>query len=269
MDFFSNLSCLNAGSANSLEKKNQSQNSEDSSSSTEDDTRAVILTNDRGTSSLQLSDSEEELKLPSTSRGSATSNAGTAASNLVRRSANLKMEQSHQTLSNINANNKKLMMNDTDSVNENFSPVRPSTKRKRKFKRMALDPDNHAVNMDTEMTTNGHLKNPSASSGKTGTIKRKKVRSKSACDSSSATSKSRSGASGATLKSPSIAGASQRQRQVSTANVVPGKRKRSSREKSVEPDLILHTSQSSIPSHSMISEEVRYRYKLKKFDRVQ
>ena len=45
-----------------------------------------------------------------------------------------------------------------------------------------------------------------------------------------------------------------RQRQLS-ANVVPGKRKRSSREKSVEPDLIMH-SQSSIPSHSMISEEV-------------
>ena len=56
----SNLSCLNAGSSNATDvKKNVSQNSEDSSSST-DDTRAVILTNDRGTSSLQLSDSEEE-----------------------------------------------------------------------------------------------------------------------------------------------------------------------------------------------------------------
>ena len=59
----------------------------------------------------------------------------------------------------------------------------------------------------------------------------------------------------ATLKSPNISG--QRQRQVSTANVVPGKRKRSSREKSVEPDLIVHGSQSSVPSHSMITEEVR------------
>ena len=55
----SNLACL-PGSSNSTElKKNASQNSEDSSSST-DDTRAVILTNDRGTSSLQLSDSDEE-----------------------------------------------------------------------------------------------------------------------------------------------------------------------------------------------------------------
>merc|ERR1711936_1421417 len=86
--------------------------------------------------------------------------------------------------------------------------------------------------------------------GKTGTIKRKKVRSKSACDSSSTTSKSRSAT---TLKSPN-APIVQRQRQVSTANVVPGKRKRSSREKSVEPDLMLHT-QSSVPSHSMITEE--------------
>ena len=56
----SNLSSLNPGTSHSAElKKNVSQNSEDSSSST-DDTRAVILTNDRGTSSLQLSDSDEE-----------------------------------------------------------------------------------------------------------------------------------------------------------------------------------------------------------------
>ena len=89
---------------------------------------------------------------------------------------------------------------------------------------------------------------------KTGTIKRKKVRSKSACDSSSTTSKSRS--AGTAMKSPNAPGV-QRQRQVSTANVVPGKRKRSSREKSVEPDAMLHT-QSAVPSHSMITEEVYY-----------
>ena len=88
---------------------------------------------------------------------------------------------------------------------------------------------------------------------KTGTIKRKKVRSKSACDSSSTTSKSRSATA---MKSPNAPGV-QRQRQVSTANVVPGKRKRSSREKSVEPDAMLHT-QSAVPSHSMITEEVYF-----------
>ena len=58
------------------------------------------------------------------------------------------------------------------------------------------------------------------------------------------------------MKSPNAPGV-QRQRQVSTANVVPGKRKRSSREKSVEPDAMLHT-QSAVPSHSMITEEVYF-----------
>ena len=80
-----------------------------------------------------------------------------------------------QTQQNIGENNsvsnKKLLTADTDSVNENFSPVRPSTKRKRKFKRMALDPDNTVVSMES-----------SATKSKTGTIKRKKVRSKSACE---------------------------------------------------------------------------------------
>ena len=141
-------------------------------------------------------------------------------------------------------NNKKLMNIDTDSVNENFSPVRPSTKRKRKFKRMALDPDNTSISMDVT----SHGKN------KTGTIKRKKVRSRSACESENSKSKIRSVTMDQTSNSTR-----DRQRQLS-ANVVPGKRKRNSREKSVEPDLILHSSQSSIPSHSMISEEVRNTY---------
>ena len=139
-------------------------------------------------------------------------------------------------------NNKKLMNIDTDSVNENFSPVRPSTKRKRKFKRMALDPDNTSISMDVT----SHGKN------KTGTIKRKKVRSRSACESENK-SKIRS------VTMDQTSNTRDRQRQLS-ANVVPGKRKRNSREKSVEPDLILHSSQSSIPSHSMISEEVSNTY---------
>jgi len=249
----SNLACLNASSANPTgdSKKNQSQNSEDSSSSTEDDTRAVILTNDRGTSSLQLSDSEEE-KIPrpslvhthSTRRTNKTSSQHPAAINAENQNQT-EMDQG------ANSNNKVqgVPTNDTDSVNENFSPVRPQcTKRKRKFKRMALDPDNTSALMLMEHASTSKTTGITAS--KTGTIKRKKVRSKSACDSSSTTSKSRSAT---TLKSPN-APIVQRQRQVSTANVVPGKRKRSSREKSVEPDLMLHT-QSSVPSHSMITEE--------------
>ena len=136
-------------------------------------------------------------------------------------------------------NNKKLNI-DTDSVNENFSPVRPNTKRKRKFKRMALDPDNTPIEMD--VGSNGK--------SKTGTIKRKKVRSRSACEPEN---KNKS-ASNMDQSSSNAPRDGQRQRQLS-ANVVPGKRKRSSREKSVEPDLILH-SQSAVPSHSIISEEV-------------
>jgi len=256
----SNLACLNANSSNPTgdSKKNQSQNSEDSSSSTEDDTRAVILTNDRGTSSLQLSDSEEE-KIPrpslvhthSTRRSNKTSSQHSAAVINAENSNQIQTEMDQGANSNnkVHANTATgIPTNDTDSVNENFSPVRPQcTKRKRKFKRMALDPDNTSAIMLMEHASTS--KTASITASKTGTIKRKKVRSKSACDSSSATSKSRSAT---TLKSPN-APIVQRQRQVSTANVVPGKRKRSSREKSVEPDLMLV--KSSAPSHSMITEE--------------
>ena len=256
--YFSNLTCLNTGSSATADKKNQSQKSDDSSSSTEDDTRAVILTNERGTSSLQLSDSDDDISkvhksASSSAAGNQRSSGGSLLANNRRKSANQvssnqqipdKMDQSSSnSLNNVNAS-KKLINVDTDSVNENFSPVRPSTKRKRKFKRMALDPAENTTMMMS-------MESPMSKGGKTGTIKRKKVRSKSACDSSSVTSKSRS----ATLKSPKGANAMTRQRQVSTANVVPGKRKRSSREKSVEPDLMV-LSQSSVPSHSMITEEV-------------
>ena len=137
----SNLACLNASSSNPTgdSKKNQSQNSEDSSSSTEDDTRAVILTNDRGTSSLQLSDSEEE-KIPrpslvhthSTRRSNKTSSQHTSSA-VINAECNQNQTEMDQ---GANSNNKVhaagVPTNDTDSVNENFSPVRPQcTKRKR------------------------------------------------------------------------------------------------------------------------------------------
>ena len=148
--YCSNLACLNASSSNPTgdSKKNQSQNSEDSSSSTEDDTRAVILTNDRGTSSLQLSDSEEE-KIPRPSLVHTHSTRRTNKTTSSQHSAVINAENQNMTEMDqgANSNNKVLAAgvptNDTDSHNENFSPVRPQcTKRKRKFKRMALDPDN-------------------------------------------------------------------------------------------------------------------------------
>ena len=100
--FFSNL-CLNTGSSTTAEKKNQSQNSD--SDSSEDDTRAVIMTNDRGTSSLQLSDSEED-KIP-------------------RPASIVPKLRSKVSTPNAGVSSKKLLnVADTDSVNENFSPVR-------------------------------------------------------------------------------------------------------------------------------------------------
>ena len=47
------------------------------------------------------------------------------------------------TASGSNSASKKILNIDTDSVNENFSPIRPNTKRKRKFKRMALGKKKH------------------------------------------------------------------------------------------------------------------------------
>ena len=97
----------------------------------------------RGTSSLQLSDSEEE-KVPrpslvhshSTRRSNKNQNQDTNSASAGINADQTEMDQG--------ANSKLGVTNDTDSVNENFSPVRPSmTKRKRKFKRMALDPDNN------------------------------------------------------------------------------------------------------------------------------
>ena len=113
----------------------------------------MILTNDRGTSSLQLSDSEEE-KIPrpslvhthSTRRSNKTSSQHSATVINAENSNQIQTEMDQGANSNnkVHANTATgIPTNDTDSVNENFSPVRPQcTKRKRKFKRMALDPDN-------------------------------------------------------------------------------------------------------------------------------
>ena len=197
---------------------------------------------------------------------------------------------------------------ESDSLNENISPLRPNTKRKRRFKRMALDPETSASSMPNPVpakevegiaipTTskehfnietissytdidvqnlnlgpnNGSKKgtkqnmnqkspgqsniDPSASN--TGTIKRKKVRSRSAggtnqlpimqnvkrvyhaapshpslthySDTSSKLNKKQQSSTSSMVISQSI------------SSVVPGKRKRSNnREKSVENDITSH-----------------------------
>ena len=171
---------------------------------------------------------------------------------------------------------------ESDSLNENFSPIRPNTKKKRRFKRMALDPETNPPATKSNITGKGAVGHTTSTTGEdlqipknvsshndphtasaddptssnTGTIKRKKVRSRSAggtnqlpqirqnvkrvyhgahslvahssstnvhCNSSSSSSKVFTGPPSSSL-SPSI-----------TIAVVPGKRKRSSnREKSVE-----------------------------------
>lgn len=247
----SNLTCLNSGTSKSSDLLKNSQNHSEDSSSSSDDTRAVILTNDRGTSSLQLTDSDEETVLlsprslvHSTKRKNVSFQHQQQQQPQQQLQQQQQQQQQPQQVGQQQQQQQKLMNVDTDSVNENFSPVRPSTKRKRKFKRMALDPDNS--NME------------SGQKSKTGTIKRKKVRSRSACESSNSVVV-KSTSKGSSSKNQSGPQCGQRQRQLS-ANVVPGKRKRSSREKSVEPDLILHSSQSAVPSHAMISEEVNCFY---------
>ena len=104
---------------------------------------------ERGTSSLQLTDSDE------------MNNASNSASAATRK----KRSESWNS-SRISAP----AGNESDSHNENVSPVRPNTKRKRKFKRMAIDP-----------TTGSSIRVPVPAGTVTpsGTIKRKKGRSKS------------------------------------------------------------------------------------------
>ena len=201
---------------------------------------------------------------------------------------------------------------ESDSLNENFSPVRPNTKRKRRFKRMALDPETNppsTTNTTPMKDTVGHITskgggeagheniaskdksdksnlnlasnigskntaknsqqlsreasaaaNNDPSSSNTGTIKRKKVRSRSAggtnqlqimqnvkrvyhgatAHHSSAYHPPPPGVSSKTVQCPPPVVSGTAASQAITA-VVPGKRKRSSnREKSVENDISSH-----------------------------
>jgi len=161
--------------------------SDDSSSSVDN---IGLLSRDRGTSSLQLSDSDLDVN-----------------ATLVR--------SSRHRVSRLHEFKKKKGMSDpltggleSDSFTENISPFkefRVNSKRKRKFKRMAVDqsPENRAPasSLGTIVRSPGQA------------TKRKKVRSRSGCDASSSCAKK--------------------------GGIVPGKRKRSAREKSVESGELL------------------------------
>lgn len=106
---------------------------------------------ERGTSSLQLTDSDDP------------NNTGNTVS------ATRKKRSESWNSSRVSA----VAGNESDSHNENISPMRPNTRRKRKFKRMAIDP-----------MTGSYFRVPVPASSVTpsGTIKRKKGRSKSGLD---------------------------------------------------------------------------------------
>lgn len=157
--------------------------SEDSSSSVDN---FGLVCRDRGTSSLQFSDSDLEAQQLQ------------QQSSLVRTSRN--------RLSRLNGYKKKKGILDplaleSDSFTENISPFkefRVNSKRKRKFKRMAVDqsPENRKP-----LPQGFAVRSPGQGT------KRKKVRSRSGCEARSVAKR---------------------------GGVIPGKRKRSAREKSVE-----------------------------------
>ncbi|XP_071440652.1 G patch domain-containing protein 2 isoform X2 [Hetaerina americana] len=88
--------------------------SDDSSSSIGD-----FMSRDKGVSSFHQSDSDEMSPSP----------------DVQHRLAPLSLQPRKST------NSAHGNFVESDSFNENFSPIRPNTKRKRKFKRMAVDPD--------------------------------------------------------------------------------------------------------------------------------
>lgn len=122
---------------------------------------------------------------------------------------------------------------ESDSVNDNLSSLRPNTKRKRKFKRMALDPN--PVEMQLSSAKSQAFSNQSRADGVS--IKRPKV--KSDLPGSMITAKSKMSA----FRSPT-----------STAGpFAVGKRKRGNREKSLEPDHLAAKSLEPIDSRASTS----------------
>ena len=166
------------------------QNMSDDSSSSVDN--VGLLSRDRGTSSLQFSDSDIEV-----GPGMETE--------LVRSARNRQSRMQEYRNKRGGADHLGI---ESDSFTENISPFkefRVNTKRKRKFKRMAVDPSSsdHGMPSTTTWPTQGHA-------GHSGlATKRKKVRSR----------------SGAETRTGGKKGA---------GGILPGKRKRSAREKSVE-----------------------------------
>ena len=200
---------------------------------------------DRGTSSLQLSDSDETCSLNNLS----SNPAGGVDTQIVSKrltphySSTVRKKRANSLLENKKDSPEAMTTNEpvstgqkrdryaaglysespdkgranaaleSDSLNETFSPLRPNTKRKRKCKRIALDPESATAGSSSVR----YSKSKSKSGPVPGGEKRKKMRSRSACMQPQVSSK-------AHFNSPQ------------PSMMVIGKRKRSNREKSVETD---------------------------------
>ncbi len=171
----------------------------------------IISRGDRGTSSLQLTDSDDGYQPPPSSSAAA---AATAASKSKDHALRKKRGGSSDQGQGGGVKKKQLPI-ESDSVNENFSPIRPNTKRKRKFKRMALDPEPAGPSNAIHMASTSK-----AAAAAMAVNKRQKVR-----------------------YAPTASGYKIRHQPPPAAslNIVVGKRKRSNREKSVEPEHLLAT----------------------------
>jgi len=176
--------------------------SDDSSSSVDN---VGLLSRDRGTSSLQFSDSDIEV------------GPGMQAE-LVRSGRN---RQSRLQEYRTKRGGDDHLGIESDSFTENISPFkefRVNIKRKRKFKRMAVDPSvEHGLPSITLRAGQGHAGHSGVAT------KRKKVRSRSGAETRTGVKKG-------------------------TGGILPGKRKRSAREKSVESGEILSSGRSRTAS---------------------
>ncbi len=160
---------------------------------------------DRGTSSLQLTDSDEE-EWVSTNRGAQRTPSMRAKDMKKKRGGGGSDQGNSEFLST-----RKQLPIESDSVTENFSPsVRPSTKRKRKFKRMALDPEPGGV--PGKFLPGSYVN------------KRQRTRQRSDCGGPTTKQRQLSGPPPSTSAS---------------FGITVGKRKRSNREKSVEPENLI------------------------------
>jgi len=192
----------------------QGQNLSDDSSSSVDN--VGLLSRERGTSSLQWSDSDMEMGGGHCHRPELS----------TTRCGRPRLSRLHEYRTKRSSAGPDLPGVESDSFNENISPFkefRANSKRKRKFKRMAVDPS--PENRKPRMTVRAGVTQGLGPHTNPATNKRKKVRSR----------------SGHLDTQPQRLPGSRRNQ---LGGIVPGKRKRSAREKSVESGEVVSSGRS-------------------------